>query len=140
MNNYLRHHVNVLEICLWKATSLEKSRVSTSNLLRFHLKMIRFTESFQRLCLEYKKTFFRIALNRFQSSQTLVLRLLKHQKDFTQTSHLPLNFWSGGNILWFACLCRYWKDVENGANYNPRIFIIFPLLTKDQGALGISSD
>ena len=70
MNDCLRYHLTVLEKRLCKASCLEKVRVSTSYLLRFHSKMNCFTESFQGLALNIRTRSFRIAFNYSSSPLT----------------------------------------------------------------------
>ena len=140
MNNCLRYHLNVLEKCLWKASSLEKLRVSTSNLLRFHLKMSCFTESFQKLCLEHKNTFFQNSSQLFPILSHTYLRLLMHQISSRKPHTYPYTF----HIFLVEIFSDLRVSVDTGKllkmavcdNFHPMIFIIFPLSTKDEGALG----
>ena len=63
MNNYLRYLLNVLEKCLWKASRLEKLRVTTSNLLRFV-----FISCFGKRCFD---CFLKILRKKFKEKKLL---------------------------------------------------------------------
>ena len=102
-----------------------------------------FTESFQKLCLEHKNTFFQNSSQLFPILSHTYLRLLMHQKSSRKPHTYPYTF----HIFLVEIFSDLRVSVDTGKmlkmticnNCNPRIFIIFPLPPKMRVLWGSSN-